>query len=106
MCKISLPQRIKDLNEDFCGMDVNTPLGGEQPVEGLATLTFPTRLTAVAATSTEVYTVVFLGTAQGHLKKVGGQLWPLLGRLLNEEVTCKDFVSIRLSQGRILMLTL
>ncbi|XP_042873532.1 plexin A3-like isoform X1 [Penaeus japonicus] len=62
--------RIKDLNEDFCGMDVNTPLGGEQPVEGLAILTFPTRLTAVAATSTEVYTVVFLGTAQGHLKKV------------------------------------
>ncbi|XP_063875423.1 plexin-A1-like isoform X1 [Scylla paramamosain] len=62
--------RIKDLNEDFCGMDVNTPLGGEQPVEGLAILTFPTRLTAVAATSTEVYTVVFLGTAHGHLKKV------------------------------------
>ncbi|XP_069180066.1 plexin-A4 isoform X2 [Procambarus clarkii] len=62
--------RINDLNEDFCGMDVNTPLGGEQPVEGLAILTFPTRLTAVAATSTEVYTVVFLGTAQGHLKKV------------------------------------
>ena len=51
-------------------MDVNTPLGGEQPLEGLATLTFDTRLTAVAATSTEVYTVVFLGTAQGHLKKV------------------------------------
>ncbi|XP_068203204.1 plexin A3 isoform X2 [Palaemon carinicauda] len=62
--------RINDLNEDFCGMDVNTPLGGEQPVEGLAILTFLTRLTAVAATSTEVYTVVFLGTSQGHLKKV------------------------------------
>ncbi|ROT77169.1 Plexin-A4 [Penaeus vannamei] len=62
--------RIRNLNEDFCGMDVNTPLGGEQPVESLASLTFPTRLTAVAATSTEVYTVVFLGTAQGHLKKV------------------------------------
>lgn len=63
-------QRINDLNEDFCGMEVNTPLGGKQPVEGLAVLTFPTRLTAVAATSTEVYTVVFLGTANGHLKKV------------------------------------
>ncbi|CAL4110360.1 unnamed protein product [Meganyctiphanes norvegica] len=62
--------RINDLNEDFCGMDVNTPLGGEQPVESVAALTFPVRLTAVAATSTEVYTVVFLGTAQGHLKKV------------------------------------
>ena len=63
-------QRINDLSEDFCGMDVNSPLGGEQPVESLAVHTFPTRLTAVAATSTEVYTVVFLGTATGHLKKV------------------------------------
>lgn len=63
-------ERRLDLNEDFCGMDVNTPLGGKQPVESLASLTFPTRLTAVAATSTDAYTVVFLGTAQGHLKKV------------------------------------
>lgn len=64
-------QRIYDLNEDFCGMDVNTPLGGEQPIEVVALLTFPVRLTAVAITSTETYTVVYLGTADGHLKKVG-----------------------------------
>lgn len=33
-------------------------------------LTFTTHLTAVAATSTSDYTVVFLGTNKGHLKKV------------------------------------
>lgn len=74
-------------------MDVNTPLGGEQPVEGLAILTFPTRLTAVAATSTEVYTVVFLGTAQGHLKKVGEQPWSVWDRLL-ERGNDMNFASI------------
>ncbi|XP_018019923.1 plexin A3 isoform X1 [Hyalella azteca] len=62
--------RIRDINEDFCGMDVNTPLGGEQAIEVVALLTFPVRLTAVAITSTETYTVVYLGTTNGHLKKV------------------------------------
>jgi plexin A len=33
-------------------------------------LVFGSHLTAVAATSTGDYTVVFLGTANGHLKKV------------------------------------
>ena len=51
----------------FFSMEVNTPLGGKQPVDGLAILTFPTRLTAMAATSIEVYTVVFFCTANGHL---------------------------------------
>ena len=51
-------------------MNMNSPLGGEQPVKSLAVNIFNVRLTAVAATSTEVYTVVFIGTATGHLKKV------------------------------------
>lgn len=36
----------------------------------VAVLNFTTQLTAVAATSAGNYTVVFLGTNEGHLKKV------------------------------------
>ncbi|UYV82243.1 PlexA [Cordylochernes scorpioides] len=58
------------ITDDFCGMDVNTPLGGNLAIEAVPVLQYPnTRLTAVAATSTHAYTVVFLGTATGHLKK-------------------------------------
>lgn len=39
-------------------------------MEGAPVLTFDTHLTAVAATSTGDYTVVFVGTNEGHLKKV------------------------------------
>jgi plexin A len=51
-------------------MDVNTPLGGEKPVVSVSVLNFTTLLTSVAATSAGNYTVVFLGTSDGHLKKV------------------------------------
>ncbi|XP_060822188.1 plexin-A4 [Bombus pascuorum] len=62
--------KLQTIGEDFCGLDVNTPLGGEDPMEGTPVLTFDTHLTAVAATSTGDYTVVFVGTSEGHLKKV------------------------------------
>lgn len=52
---------------------MNTPLGGEDPMEGTPVLTFDTHLTAVAATSTGDYTVVFVGTNEGHLKKVSAR---------------------------------
>lgn len=63
-------QKLQTIGEDFCGLDVNTPLGGEEPMGATAVLTFETHLTAVAATSTGDYTVVFVGTNKGHLKKV------------------------------------
>lgn len=63
-------QKLQTIGEDFCGLDVNTPLGGEQPIAAVPVLVFGAHLTAVAATSTGDYTVVFLGTATGHLKKV------------------------------------
>lgn len=56
-------------------MDVNTPLGGEKPVVAVSVLNFTTLLTSVAATSAGNYTVVFLGTADGHLKKVCIENW-------------------------------
>ncbi|XP_014213127.1 plexin-A4 [Copidosoma floridanum] len=63
--------KLQTIGEDFCGLDVNTPLGGEDPMTATPVLTFDdTLLTAVAATSTSDYTVVFLGTSKGHLKKL------------------------------------
>lgn len=63
-------QKLQTIGEDFCGLDVNTPLGGETPMAAVPVLVFNTHLTAIAATSTGDYTVVFVGTSKGHLKKV------------------------------------
>ncbi|KAK6634573.1 hypothetical protein RUM43_011974 [Polyplax serrata] len=65
-----MTKKLQSISEDFCGLDVNTPLGGEAPIQMEAALAFNDLLTAVAATSTGDYTVVFLGTGNGHLKKV------------------------------------
>ena len=46
-------------------------------MEGTPVLTFNTHLTAVAATSTGDYTVVFVGTNEGHLKKVSARVYSL-----------------------------
>jgi len=61
---------LQKISEDFCGLDVNTPLGGSEPVLERPVATMPVLLTAVAATSTGDFTVVFLGTSNGHLKKI------------------------------------
>eukprot|EP00096_Caligus_rogercresseyi_P001343 TRINITY_DN1211_c0_g2_i1.p1 TRINITY_DN1211_c0_g2~~TRINITY_DN1211_c0_g2_i1.p1 ORF type:complete len:1044 (+),score=347.68 TRINITY_DN1211_c0_g2_i1:181-3132(+) len=63
--------RLSQIKEDFCGLDVNTPLGGELPIIAEPVLTFDdAQLTAVTATSTGDFTVAFIGTGEGHLKKV------------------------------------
>ena len=62
--------RLQSLSEDFCGLDVNSPLGGEMPVTMTAAATFNTEITSVAATSTSSFTVAFIGTAQGRVKKL------------------------------------
>ena len=44
--------KLTQIGEDFCGLDVNTPLGGELPVVQEPVLTFDSHLTAITATST------------------------------------------------------
>ncbi|XP_037069862.1 plexin-A2-like [Pollicipes pollicipes] len=61
---------LETVGEDFCGMDVNTPIGGSMAVTAVAVLTVDTLLTSVAATSTGDFTVVFTGTDTGHVKKI------------------------------------
>lgn len=81
---ILISQKLQTIGEDFCGLDVNTPLGGEQPIAAVPVLLLPdTRLTAVAATSTGDYTVVFVGTADGHLKKVSEAFHYMIINLTN-----------------------
>ena len=53
--------KLTQIGEDFCGLDVNTPLGGELPVVQEPVLTFNSHLTAVTATGTGDFTVAFIG---------------------------------------------
>ncbi|XP_017062666.1 plexin-A2 [Drosophila eugracilis] len=62
--------KLQTIGEDFCGLDVNSPLGGENPITSVPVAMFNTKITSVAATSTSGYTVVFVGTTDGYLKKV------------------------------------
>lgn len=67
------------INSSYCGeVEQNGPLVGVIPVEASAALVFrDVELTAVAASVVDEQTVAFLGTADGHVKKVGGQRSPL-----------------------------
>lgn len=44
--------KLQTIGEDFCGLDVNSPLGGEQPIAAIPVCLFNVQLTAVAATRT------------------------------------------------------
>lgn len=65
-----VPTKLQTISEDFCGLDVNSPLGGEHPIAAVPVAIFNTELTSVATTQTSSYTVVFIGTKNGRLKKV------------------------------------
>ncbi|XP_055979280.1 plexin-A2 [Sorex fumeus] len=59
------------IDDDFCGLDINQPLGGSTPVEGLPLYTTShDRLTSVAAYVYNGHSVVFVGTKSGKLKKI------------------------------------
>ncbi|XP_037353469.1 plexin-A2 [Talpa occidentalis] len=59
------------IEDDFCGLDINQPLGGSTPVEGLALhTTSRDRMTSVAAYVYNGDSVVFVGTRSGKLKKI------------------------------------
>lgn len=60
------------IDDNFCGLDINQPLGGSVPVEGLTLYTTSRdRMTSVASYVYNGYSVVFVGTKSGKLKKVG-----------------------------------
>lgn len=64
------------IDDNFCGLDINQPLGGSTPVDGVTLLTSGRdRMTSVASYVYNGYSVVFVGTKTGKLKKVGLFLW-------------------------------
>ncbi|XP_076447874.1 plexin-A2-like isoform X2 [Babylonia areolata] len=60
------------ITDDYCGDEINQPIGGSDPIKSEAALLFPlnTHPTAIAVSITEEYTVAFVGTANGSLVKV------------------------------------
>lgn len=58
------------IGEDFCGSEDNYPVVGELPIVATPIATFDKRLTAVTASRVNNDTVVYVGTADGHLKKI------------------------------------
>ena len=64
------------INESYCGeAEQNGPLVGDIGIQSSPVLTFSdTQLTSVTAAAVNGHSVLYLGTRQGHLKKVGNQL--------------------------------
>ncbi|XP_039605138.1 plexin-A2 isoform X2 [Polypterus senegalus] len=59
------------IDDNFCGLDINQPLGGSQLVEGLTLYTeVRDRMTSVASYVYNRYCVAFVGTKSGRLKKI------------------------------------
>ncbi|KAF1566276.1 UNVERIFIED_CONTAM: Plexin-A2, partial [Eudyptes robustus] len=59
------------IDDNFCGLDINQPLGGSTPVDGVTLFTSSRdRMTSVASYVYNSYSVVFVGTKTGRLKKI------------------------------------
>uniref|UniRef100_A0A452HTV6 Plexin-A2 n=1 Tax=Gopherus agassizii TaxID=38772 RepID=A0A452HTV6_9SAUR len=59
------------IDDNFCGLDINQPLGGSTPVEGVTLFTTSRdRMTSVSSYVYNGYSVVFVGTKSGKLKKI------------------------------------
>lgn len=70
-----LPQTLSfqpvPIDDNFCGLDINQPLGGSVPVDGVTLFTSSRdRMTSVASYVYNGYSVVFVGTKTGRVKKV------------------------------------
>uniref|UniRef100_A0A8C4F7X1 Plexin-A2 n=1 Tax=Dicentrarchus labrax TaxID=13489 RepID=A0A8C4F7X1_DICLA len=75
------------IDDHFCGLDINQPLGGSQLVSGQTVYTESRdRLTSVTSYVYNGHSVVFLGTRSGRLKKIRVD-GPLEGGVLYETVT-------------------
>ncbi|KAL8574219.1 hypothetical protein ACOMHN_027873 [Nucella lapillus] len=61
------------ITDDYCGeLDLNQPIGGSDPIVSETALVFPrgTNVTAIAVSTTQEYTVAFVGTTNGRVIKV------------------------------------
>ncbi|NXI99518.1 PLXA2 protein, partial [Psophia crepitans] len=75
------------IDDNFCGLDINQPLGGSTPVDGVTLFTSSRdRMTSVASYVYNGYSVVFVGTKTGKLKKIRAD-GPPHGGIQYEKVT-------------------
>lgn len=75
------------IDDSFCGLDINQPLGGSQLVTGHTLYTETRdRMTSVTSYVYNGYCVAFVGTKSGRLKKVSTNYLPLLIQQL--KVSC------------------
>lgn len=75
------------IDDSFCGLDINQPLGGSQLVTGHTLYTETRdRMTSVTSYVYNGYCVAFVGTKSGRLKKVSTNSLPLLIQQL--KVSC------------------
>ena len=60
------------VTDSYCGeYNINTPIAGTNAVSATAVLKFPKiELTSIGVSVTYDYTVAFVGTKDGHVKKV------------------------------------
>nr|XP_033773736.1 plexin-A2 isoform X1 [Geotrypetes seraphini]XP_033773738.1 plexin-A2 isoform X1 [Geotrypetes seraphini]XP_033773739.1 plexin-A2 isoform X1 [Geotrypetes seraphini]XP_033773740.1 plexin-A2 isoform X1 [Geotrypetes seraphini] len=59
------------IDDDFCGLDINQPLGGSTLVEGVTLFTeVRDRMTSVTSYVYGNYSVAFVGTRSGRVKKI------------------------------------
>ena len=59
------------ITDDFCGMDVNNPISGLVPIETVPVKEYGNvSLTAVAASPINNFTVTYLGTSTGELRRL------------------------------------
>ncbi|XP_041350001.1 plexin-A2-like isoform X2 [Gigantopelta aegis] len=61
------------IDDDYCGaQDINNPLNGYNPIKEEAVLKFTpnTTVSSIIVSITHFYTVAFVGTTSGHIKKV------------------------------------
>lgn len=58
------------IEEDFCGSKLNYQIDGFSPISAVSVTTFKIQLTAITVTHTKGFTVAFVGTINGHVKKV------------------------------------
>lgn len=59
------------IDDNYCGTyDINTPINGPEPITAEAGTILNASASSIAVSITHRYTVAFIGTTHGHIKKV------------------------------------
>lgn len=81
--------QLLTINDNFCGLDMNAPLGVSEMVRGIPVFTEDRdRMTSVIAYVYKNHSLAFVGTKSGKLKKVGTRCLLVIGKAV---FTVMDF---------------